>query len=211
MGIFRPYLELVEKLTRCTERGHLKASTPELSGEVDGLVTEESLSSGEYISDLILPTLSDFGSNINVNLEGDYSLLVSVFKRFSKMFPETELVNAVDIENRLDKLGDDMIKLGFSESDINIQINKEKHRLKELLKSGESIETYYYRKDRSSKQENLPEVLKPAEEKKTETVTEDKPQETVTKTQKESAKDEETRNLVKQIESKQADMGVKKV
>ena len=47
--IFRPYLQLVEKLTRCTERGHLKASMPELNGEVDGLVTEESLSSGEYI------------------------------------------------------------------------------------------------------------------------------------------------------------------
>lgn len=209
--IFRPYLQLVEKLTRCTERGHLKASMLELNGEVDGLVTEESLSSGEYISDLILPTLSDFGSNINVNLEGDYSLLVTVFRRFTKMFPETELVNAVDIETRLDKLGDDMIKLGFSESDINIQINKEKFRLKELLKSGESIETYYYRSDRSSKQEDLSDTLKQADKvQNTETITQDKPQETVAKTQEE-AKDDQTRSLIKTVESKQqADMGMKK-
>lgn len=110
----------------------MKASLPTLEGELDGIVSQDSLSSGEYISDMVLPTLSDFGSNINVNLEGDYKLLVSVFKRFSRMFPETQLVNATDIETRLNNLGDEMIKLGFSENDINIQINKEKQRLKEL-------------------------------------------------------------------------------
>jgi hypothetical protein len=117
----------------------------EILGETEGLVTESSLSSGEYINDLVMPTLSDFGSNLNVNLEGDYTLLVEVFKKFSEMFPETELLNALEIELRLNKLGDDMVRIGFSEGDINIQIGKEKSRLKELLKMGESIEAYYYK------------------------------------------------------------------
>lgn len=98
--ILRPYLLLTEKLTRCTERGHQRASARQIEGETEGLVSESSLSSGEYINDLVMPTLSDFGSDLNVNLEGDYGLLVGVFKGFSEMFPETELLNATEVEAR---------------------------------------------------------------------------------------------------------------
>jgi hypothetical protein len=72
----------------------------EIMGETEGLVTESSLSSGEYINDLVMPSLGDFGSNLNVNLEGDYGLLVGVFKKFSEMFPETELLGAGEVEGR---------------------------------------------------------------------------------------------------------------
>lgn len=59
-----------------------------------------------------------------MNLEGEYNLLVEVFKKFSEMFPETELLNAHEIEIRLNILGDDMVRIGFSEGDFNIQIWK---------------------------------------------------------------------------------------
>lgn len=149
------------------------------------------MSSGEYINDLILPTLSDFGSNINVNLEGDYKLLVDIFKRFTDMFPETELLNAVEIENWLNTLGDDMVRLGFTESDINLQLNKEKHWLKDLLKPGESIEAYYYQTEQSKAKEKKREKDRKSElerEKNNSQINQAKNQDTKNKTKKWNSK-----------------------
>lgn len=143
--ILRPYLNLIERLTRCTTKGLKKASLREISGETLTQIDKDSFSSGEYINGLALPWLVDLGTNINVNLEGDYKYLIRLFKRFSNIFPETELLNALDVEKRLDDLGNQMIKIAFTESEINLQLSKEKGRLKEQLKPGESIEAYYYK------------------------------------------------------------------
>ena len=150
--VLRPYLKLVEKLTRCTYQGSKIQSIAEITGELVGLVDENSQSSGEYINDIALPWLGSLGSTLNANLEGDYQLLIGVFKRFSQKFPEEKDLTAKEIEERLNTLGDEMMKLGFNDVDINNKILTEKFRLKELLKMGESVENYIYKQNRLGNQ-----------------------------------------------------------
>jgi len=54
--IIRPYLQLIERLTRCSPEGLQKNEMKEVFGENVGGLTEEALSSGEYINDLALPS-----------------------------------------------------------------------------------------------------------------------------------------------------------